>query len=230
MPLIGGCGGLVGVYGTFGSVQAVVDAANLGWPGIGDVAGLGTPASPYVASTGEDQYVQTAYSQIGDRFWWLSFWTVSWPASGDTFYNAGYQGGRVAAQTIDATLGTFIPRFVVLDPEGYNSGATSASEWADFINGFADGVHSVDGALPVAFYSNQSDYTTYDLASIPISALIAVTPILDNSPFVSGGNVVGYITYYADCPAGSYVSQVESWGARWNTVQFSDSGVDCGPS
>ena len=230
MSLIGGCGGLVGVYGTFGSVQAVVDAVNLGWPGVGDIGGLGIPNTPYVTSQGEDQHVQDAYTQIGDRFWWLSFWTVSWPVSGDTFYNAGYQGGRVAAQTIDATLGTFIPRFVVLDPEGYNNRATNASQWADFINGFADGVHSVDGALPVAFYSNQSDYTTYDLASINISALIAVSPIRNNSPFVSGGNIVGYIAYTASCPVAPDVSQVESWGARWNTVQFQDNGADCGPS
>lgn len=229
MPLIGGCGGLVGVYGAFSTVQYVVTAANQGWPGVGDVGGLGSQSSPYAYSTGADQNVQTAYSQVGDVFWWLSFWTVSWPVTGDTFNNAGYQGGRVAANTIDGTLGTYIPRFVVLDPEGFNTPANTATEWSDFINGFASGVHSIDGSLPVAFYADESEYTTFDLASVEISALIAETPILNHTPSVSGGNIVGYIAYDAACPAAPYVSQVESWGARWNTVQFADSAPDCGP-
>lgn len=229
MPLIGGCGGLVGVYGSFSAVQTVVNAVDLGWPGVGDVGGLGLQSTPYAYSTGEDQNVQTAYSQVGDKFWWLSFWTVSWPAEGDTFSNAGYQGGKVAGTTINGTLGGFIPRFVVLDPEGFNTRANTAEEWAEFINGFASGVHAMNGSLAVAFYSDESDYSTFNLASIDMSALIAETPILGHTPGVSGGNIVGYIAYHAACSAAPYVSQVESWGARWNTVQFSDSGVDCGP-
>ncbi len=218
----------IGAYATFSSSADVVNAVNQGWPGIGDVAGLGTPSSPYTVSQGEDQYVHDAYTQLGNRFWWLSFWTVSWPASGDTYYNAGYQGGRVAAQTIDTTNPTYLPTYVVLDPEGYNTKASTASQWADFINGFVQGVQSIDTRLPTAVYVGQSDYQNYNIGSLNVPVLLAVDFTDPGSP-ISGPNVQGYVAYYATCPADSYMNRAAGWGGRINTIQFSGSGVPCGP-
>ena len=65
--------------------------------------------------------------------------------------------------------------------------------------------------------------------SLPIPIFPAVSPILGNSPFVLGAGVTGYVAYYAACPAQSYVNQMNGWGGAYNTLQFTDSGVDCGP-
>jgi len=236
MPLIGCFDGLVAVYASFGSTAAVVNAVNLGWKGIADVGGIGTSAAPYTVAVkpdgvhSTDQLVQSAYSQIGDKFGWLSYWTVSWPSTGDTFYNAGHLGGQVAAQTVQNTLGNFQPAYIILDPEGFNTPASNPGQWADFINGFADGVISINAAFRPAFYCGQSDYQTYNLSAINHPAFIAITPILGTNPFVSGSNITGFAAYYAACPSGAYVNQVITWHARWNSVQFNGSGVPCGPS
>jgi len=95
---------------------------------------------------------------------------------------------------------------------------------------------SVDGALHPGFYADQSQYATYNLSNIGLPAFIAVSPIQGNEPFAPGGgfgrpgaNVTGYIAYFGGCPAVADENTVRGWGAPYNTVQFSDSGVDCGP-
>ncbi|TDY49580.1 hypothetical protein C7445_10491 [Alicyclobacillus sacchari] len=221
----------VGVYASFTTEAEVMTALQQGWPGIGVTAALGTQTSPYTHTLANqpDVLVAKALAASGSHAWWLSFWTVSWPQSGTTFYQAGYEGGVYAAQQIAKYPGSRRPNFVILDPEGYNSPATTAADFQSFINGFAAGVQSVNSELQVAFYANQWQYSTYQLAKLDIPAFIAIAPIAGNKPEVSGSNIKGYIAYYASCPAASYVAQVKLWGGLYNTVQFPDSGVDCSP-
>jgi len=223
--------GNVGVYASFSSTSDVTRAISLGWPGVGSTAGLGTQASPYTAelSTRPDLAVSNALNQTDGNVWWLSFWTVSWPAGGDTFYAAGQVAGRYAAEKITGLGGKYIPNYVVIDPEGYNTPASTAAEWGEFLHGWSDGVTGVNASLKPAFYCNQAQYVQFDLANVNYPAFVAVSPIQGNKPFVSGANIHGFVAYYATCPTTADVDQVRSWGGALNTVQFRDSGVDCGP-
>lgn len=221
----------VGIYASFRSTSEVLRALQLGWKGIGVTGGLGTPHSPYtmVLSNHPDEAISVALDQSNGDVWWLSFWTVSWPSASDSFHAAGHAGGTYVASQITSLRGKYVPNFVVLDPEGYNTPARTRTEWADFIRGFVEGMYAVNPNLKAAFYCNQSQYQTYGLESLPYEAFIAVAPINGNRPFVKGSNIVGYIAYTAKCPATTSVEQVKSWGGRFNTVQFGDSGVDCAP-
>ena len=228
---VGGVSGGVGVYAGFGSETDVTTAFHLGWKGVAATGALGTASSPYTQETGAhpDQNISRALNSTSGGVFWLSFWTVSWPVSGDTYYNAGFQAGKYAANTITGYRGKYVPNYMIIDPEGYNAPASTSAEWSDWINGWVEGIASVDTGLKAGFYVNQSQYATYGLQAINAPAFIAVSPIGGNTPSVSGGNVAGYIAYYAFCPAGTYVQNMANWGAKFNTVQFSDSAVDCGP-
>jgi hypothetical protein len=221
----------VGVYGGYGTTSLARSAMLDGWPVIGDAAALGTPTSPYTAelSSNPDGNVIAGMQGTGLYPTWMSFWTVSWPAPGDTFYNAGYQGGRQAASTLDAKSSSVSPTYVILDPEGYNTPASTSTQWQDFINGWSQGVRSVNNNLTPAFYANQSQFSEFGLSSLSLPGFVAVSPILGVVPSVRGNNVYGYIAYTAACPAVSYESSILNWGGTFNTLQFSDSGVDCGP-
>lgn len=223
--------GNVGVYASFQNVSDVTHAISLGWPGVGVTGGLGTQTSPYTSelSSAPDKAVSSALNQTSGNVWWLSFWTVSWPAGADTFYDAGHAAGQYVAEKIMSYGGKYIPNYVIIDPEGYNTPASTATEWGEFIHGWSDSVTAVSSSLKPAFYVNQSQYVQYDLASVNLPAFIAVSPIQGNKPFVAGTNIHGYIAYYATCPATADVDQVRSYGGALNTVQFRDSGVDCGP-
>jgi hypothetical protein len=237
---IEGCGdALVGLYFNLRSASDVVNAVNQGWGGVADPGGAGSTSPPYtVANRGsdgntQDQYVQNAYAQVGNRFWWMSFWTCDWPnQSLDTFSSAGQKAGAAAATAVQATFGAYKPVYLVADlgEGGGNPPPTSSTQFIDYINGFVSGAASVNGLIRAGFYTNQSSYQSFSLGSILVPAFIAVSPILNNAPGVTGPNIHGFIAYYAGCPAGQYVNQVKGWHARWNTVQFSDSAFDCGPS
>ncbi|WAH35834.1 hypothetical protein [Alicyclobacillus dauci] len=222
----------VGVYASISTLAEAERALQLKWPGIGVTTALGTPQSPYtsVLPSHPDSLVAQALERVNSSAWWLSFWTVSWPSSGVTFHQAGYDAGQYAATQIDALPGTRRPDYVILDPEGYNQPAQTAQQFHDFVNGFAAGVTSINSTLKSGFYCNQSQYATYQLASVNLPAFVAIAPITGNHPMVSGHNITGYIAYYASCPSTSEINQVKSWGALYNAVQFRDSGVDCGPA
>jgi hypothetical protein len=222
----------VGVYATFSSKADAMRAIRLGWNGLGATAALGTKTSPYTAvlPAHPDRNIAEALAETNADVFCLSFWTVSWPAASDSFYNAGHQAGRYAANYFGELQAKYIPNYVILDPEGYNRPAETPQEWRDFIEGWANGIQGGHRPLKPAFYCNQSQYETYELSSIPFPAFVAIAPILGNQPYVKGNNIEGYIAYYARCPVRDEIAQVKRWGARYNTVQFLDCGVDCGPS
>ncbi|WP_062308654.1 hypothetical protein [Alicyclobacillus sendaiensis] len=222
----------VGLYAAFATEQEVLRAFQQGWPGVATTAGLGTKTAPYtrVIASQPDVNIARAFAATHHSAWWLSFWTVSWPQAGTTFYEAGYAAGAYAASQVEAYPGSRRPDFVILDPEGYNNPASTAAEFQSFIQGFVAGVKSVSARLRPAFYVNQWQYVTYDLQAVALPCFIAIAPIEGNRPMVNGTNIRGYIAYYAGCPAASYVNQVKTWGGLYNTVQFRDSGVDCPPA
>jgi len=138
-------------------------------------------------------------------------------------------------------------------------GPPDQTSWDQFLQGWAAGVTSVDGSLNPGFYANQGEYYSENLASIGMPAFVAVSPIIcnyagasncsgaantPNRPFSTaeglgspGNNITGYIEYgdfganppQPNCPAAPYESAILNWGAPYNTLQFPDSGVDCGP-
>lgn len=225
-------GSSVGVYASVSSLQDALHAIQLNWPGISATNALGTVQSPFtqVLSSKPDHAIAQAIEQTNSSIWWMSFWTVSWPESGTSFYQAGYDAGQYAANEISAYPGSRRPDYVVIDPEGYNTPAQTPTEFQDFIHGFASGLRSNNHSLQPAFYANQSQYSSFQLGSLQYPAFIAIAPIQGTQPSVTGGNIKGYIAYYASCPVNSDVTQVQSWGGSYNTVQFRDSGVDCGPA
>jgi hypothetical protein len=61
---------------------------------------------------------------------WLSFWTVSGPAAGDTWYHAGSAAGAAALDGYSVK-----PSFGVLDAEGYIGAPGNSEEWSEFLTG-----------------------------------------------------------------------------------------------
>lgn len=223
---------VVGVYASFTSVAEVNNALAVGWKGVASTDGLGTIATPYSAElTGRpDNIISQALTVATQTVFWLSFWTVSWPAANDTFYNAGNVAGKYVAGRLTANNGKYLPNYVILDPEGYNTPATTAAEWDEFIQGWAEGITSLNSKLKPAFYCNQSQYSDYNLSTVNNPAFVAISPIQGNQPMVAGSNIEGYIAYYGSCPVAVDIAKVASWGAKYNTIQFPDSGIDCGPN
>ena len=105
-----------------------------GWPIIGVTGGLGTAGAPWVQTTATASIPFSPDFQTGlviqkstKRTTWLSFWTVSGPATSEsvapaTYQAHGYAAGVAVAKQIDQ-YGSFglnlKPDWVILDPEGY---------------------------------------------------------------------------------------------------------------
>lgn len=204
----------VGVYADFTSAALVQRALQLGWQGISATGALGTRSRPYTAElpTHPDANIAQVLSQTDGTTWWLSFWTVSWPADGDSFYEGGFHAGKYAASCLTSLKGKYLPTYVVIDPEGYNTPAHTSAEWTEWLHGWAQGITSVNAQLKPAFYCNQNQYETYNLSSVKIPAFVAVSPIDGNKPYVEGANIEGFAAYYAGCPVAGDISQVKSWG------------------
>lgn len=233
----------VGLYATFLTSQAIADAVNKsGWPGIGAVAAQGSTSYPYTEPhvyNGQtmDEIVEAAYSQA--NFWWLDYWTVSGPSSSATdseWQSAGHAAGVKAAQTIMSAVNApnslgFVPAYVVIDLEGEVVPST-AGQFTSIVKGWAAGIQSVTSQLSPALYSDQYQWSSYNLNSLNVPGIVAVSPIAGNKPYASGGNIFGYGGYYGSCSNGSAsddVSTIQSWGKNLNTLQFSGSGNNCGP-
>lgn len=242
----------VGVYGLdpgSGTTQAIED----NWPIVGDTGALGTQTSPYTGlnmaadfQTGQD------IAASGERVTWLSFWTVSGPVAANPdgsacytstcYYNDAYAAGRFVATTIDSYKGQGLPLkpdWVIIDPEGFpdnhsgldsGPGATTAT-WSSFLTGWAQGIAAVDPSLQAAFYADQYEYNTFDLAAIQLPAFVALAfpspQYILNPPTT---NVAGFVAFGATCPASSEEQTLENapWGGTYNTLQFSGSQY-CAP-
>jgi hypothetical protein len=230
----------VGVYGP-SSLQALSTAVNQGWSEIGETGGLGTTQSPYTSAlvSSPDLAAAEAVSAANHPVTWLSFWTVSAPLANDTWYSDGHSAGQYVAAYLDSVNSRVKPAFVILDPEGYpndepNFYPGDSSDWASWVQGWSDGILSVDRSLTPALYVDQYQYSAFAISSLRLPVFVAISPILGNYPgngisFTPSANVDGYSAYTAGCPAGSYETTMQSWGGSYNTMQFGDSGSDCSP-
>jgi hypothetical protein len=235
----GGGGPVTGVYASFGSSSQVSNAGSLGWQLIADTSGLGQNASPYTHGTGQDSTIVQGCKQGNCSFTWVSFWTVSSPAPGDTWYNDGKAAAAAAANELKQAAGStgLYPAYVILDPEGTRTpvapGPNDFSHWADWYNGWTDGINASGIGSAPGLYVDESQYKGNQMSQFALKPIfVAETPIQNWTPTVTNTNVTGYIAYYAVCRSGSDnldVNRVTGWGKSVNTVQFSDSGVDCAP-
>ncbi|MFZ0768029.1 MAG: hypothetical protein WAM64_02275, partial [Acidimicrobiales bacterium] len=247
----------VGVYAipTAKWSQAITD----GWPIISETGGLGTRSAPWVGFTNTTNVDESPDFLLGQaiynshrRVTWLSFWTVSGPLAGQplttaNFYAHGYAAGQWVATQIDTyrSLGVGLkPDWVILDPEGYpddHSGldapagasnatlAIYATYWAAMLQGWQQGINSIDPSLNAAVYAAQSEYRNYQLSSLNMPVFVALA-FSDDGPTpvvgASGSNVRGFISFGAVCtPASTLANEASTllnppWGGQFNTLQF----------
>jgi hypothetical protein len=241
----------VGLYGLSpgaSTSQAIED----NWPIIGDTGALGTQSAPYTGfNLGADLTTGQDIAASGKRVTWLSFWTVSGPASSnsdgsacftsDCYYSDGYGAGQYVATTIDSYRSSGLglkPDWVILDPEGYpdnhsgldnGAGATSAN-WSSLLTGWANGLASVDPALHPGFYADQFEYNTFDLAAIQLPAFVAIAFPGPVNVLQNPTNVAGFIAFGASCPATGEEQTLTGagWSGAYNTLQFAGAQY-CGP-
>jgi hypothetical protein len=183
------------------NATAIVDK----WPSIGITGALGTSGTPWVATKSslsairysQDFLVGKAIADSHMRTTWLSFWTVSGPASGEavdvpTYYKHGLVSGKAVATQIDTyrSLGLGLkPDWVIIDPEGYPDyhscldGTNSLAPWcppwnpklwAAYANGWAAGLAAIDPTLHAGIYASQNEYKNGGLASLSMPVFLAV--------------------------------------------------------
>jgi hypothetical protein len=186
------------------------------------------------------------YTSGGSQVWSSNSGTNLTANPGD-FYHTGYVAGQYAARQIDGYGLAIKPTFEILDPEGYpdaHSGLDTgnASDWQQMMQGWQDGLRSVDGAMNPAFYATQSEYRQFNLASINQPFFVAVAFGSDGGSGivppvrlsgVNGSNIVGVSAFYSgvtkavQCATVSQAANaIANWGYRYNTLQF-DGGLRC---
>jgi len=250
----------VGVYAIPSSDWSA--AISNGWPILSGTGGLGTQASPWVGftsatavATSPDFLLGQAIYNSHKRVTWLSFWTVSGPLAGQpqtttNYYSHGFAAGAWVATQIDQYRGLGVglkPDWVIFDPEGYPnnssnlvappgaSGATLAlyaTYWTAMLQGWSQGIASVDPSLNAGLYANQSEYRNYNLAAQPLPVFEAVA-FGGSGPTTisgaSGSNIRGYIAFSAVCtPTSTLASEMSTllnppWSGQFNTLQFNAS-------
>jgi hypothetical protein len=253
--------GTVGVYAYPSPGRALSD----GWPIIGVTGAIGTCSSPWTGlgftpHNSNDEQTGFAIQNSGRQVPWMSYWTVSGPTnkkckkskdqSPAAFYKVANEGAIWVAHQIDAYANDGLgikPSAVILDDEGYpdlHSGFASVSpsmapQFAAYVQGWVDGLASVDPSLSPGVYVPQSEYLAFHVKQLSIPTYIAVawggsTPP-HRLPGVDGSNIKGFIAFFVNSnPAQECalshgaVALLSSWGAPWNTLQF-DAGVACKP-
>ncbi len=182
----------------------------------------------------------------GGRATWATGTSVPFTGTPQTFHDIGYTAGQQVAHWIDGYGLAIKPNFVTLDPEGYpdnHSGldAAGSAQWAAMMQGWSDGIRSIDGSLTPAFYATQSEYLQFNLASINMPFFLAVAFGGDGNGIVpprrlsgvNGANIRGVVAFYYG-PSGAIqcatvrqaAANIASWGYPNNTLQFNP-GLAC---
>ena len=243
-------------------------AITSGWPIISETGGLGTQSAPWVGYTGgatvatsPDYLMGQAIYNSHKRVTWLSFWTVSGPLAGQpqtttNYYNHGFAAGAWVATQIDQyrTLGVGLtPDWVIFDPEGYPNNSSNlvaptgasnatlalyATYWTAMLQGWTQGIASIDPSLNAGLYANQSEYRNYPLAAQPLPVFEAVA-LSGGGPTAitgsSGSNIRGYIAFSAVCnPPSTLATEMSTlvnppWSGQFNTLQFNSNSY-CPPA
>ncbi len=176
-----------------------------------------------------DFQVAKAISDSHRNVAWISFWTVSGPIPNSTpadpqtnsnYYHHGYMAGRTVAALIDLYRAQGVgvkPNWVVFDPEGWpdaHSGldtttggpaatAKFAAFWQNMLQGWVDGLASVDATLHPGVYANQGEYTKYHLSTLTI-------PVFPAIAFGDGTQIVARSTLSAAVAVGATSIQIGS--------------------
>jgi hypothetical protein len=109
------------------------------------------------------------------------------------------------------------PNWVVFDPEGWpdahsgldtTTGGPAATAkftafWQNMLNGWVDGLASVDASLTPGVYANQGEYTKYHLSSLTI-------PVFPAIAFGNGTQIVARGTLTAPVSAGATSIQIST--------------------
>ncbi|MCU1364042.1 MAG: hypothetical protein JWM55_1870 [Acidimicrobiaceae bacterium] len=256
----------VGVYAIPSAkwTQAITDGwpiiSETGGLGTRSAPWVGFTGSTTPVNQSPDFLLGQAIYNSHKRVTWLSFWTVSGPLAGQpltiaNFYSHGFAAGQWVATQIDSyrALGVGLtPDWVILDPEGYpdnHSGldapggastatlATYATYWTAMLQGWQQGLDSIDPSLNAAVYAAQSEYRNYQLSTLAMPVFVALA-FGGNGPVpvsgATGTNVRGFISFGAACtPATTLANEATTlknppWGGQFNTLQF-NSGVYCSP-
>jgi len=177
---------------------------------------------------------------------WSTGTSVPKTGTPENYRDIGYVAGQTVARAIDGYGLRIKPNFVTLDPEGYpdsHSGLDAAgpAQWTAMMQGWSDGIKSIDGGLTPAFYATQSEYLAYNLRSINLPFFLAVAFGGDNTTLipprrlsgVDGSNIQGVVAFYYGPSDGlqcatvkSATATIASWGYRYNTLQFNP-GLAC---
>lgn len=126
----------------------------------------------------------------------------------------------------------YLPQYVVIDLEGAIP-PTNSSQFRTLVQGWVSGINTgSSGELTAALYANQYQWNSYDLNTLNVPGFVAISPISSsNPPSATGSNIPGFNGYYGTCVNGNCngdVTVLNSFGET-NSIQFSDSGDDCGP-
>ena len=256
----------VGVYAIPSAkwTQAISDGwpiiSETGGLGTRSAPWVGFTGATTTVSESPDFLMGQAIYNSHKRVTWLSFWTVSGPLAGQplttsNFYSHGFAAGQWVATQIDSyrALGVGIkPDWVIFDPEGYpdnHSGldapagasnatlAVYATYWTAMLQGWQQGLDSIDPSLNAAVYAAQSEYRNYQLSTLSMPVFVALAfggsgPVPVTG--ATGSNVRGFISFDAACtPATTLASEANTlenppWGGQFNTLQF-NAGVYCSP-
>ena len=106
------------------------------------------------------------------------------------------------------------------------------------LNGWVQGIASIDSTLNAGVYASQSEYANYKLVNESLPVFMAVA-FAGNGPTqvagASGTNIRGYIAFDAVCTPTSTLKRQEAtlsnppWSGQFNTLQF-NAGVYCPPA
>jgi hypothetical protein len=224
------------------------------------------PPDEYVGQTIQSSHVRTTWLS----FWTVSgpgtppssaCKAEKGPFTQKTYYEHGYLAGAAVAAEIDTYRASGVglkPDWVIFDPEGYpdnHSGLwgptapaaklnQSVLDWYSILQGWRDGIASVDPALKAGLYANQYEYETYRLAGQPLPTFIAgafaqavvkgVKQLVVPTRTAFGSNIRGYVMYNTFNPTCSQVNNERlllagsPWNGAYNTVQ-TPAGTYCPP-
>jgi len=217
------------------------------------------------STPGPDEYVGQTIQASHLRVTWLSFWTVSGPGTVPsgcapekkpitraTFYQHGFAAGKWVATQIDAYRADGLaikPDWVLFDPEGYpdnHSGlwgptsppsalARSVADYAAILQGWRNGIASVDTSLKAGFYANQYEFMTYQLHNLALPAFIAgsfsKTPgskqLVAPTRTAFGPNIRGFVMYNSgftptcvEVTNERLILTEAPWNGDYNTIQM----------
>jgi hypothetical protein len=224
---------------------------------------LPTPPSSTPPDESVGQVIQASHQRVTWLSFWTVSGPGTTPSSScsaekgpyttRTYYLHGYAAGQFVAAQIDAYRASGLglkPDWVLYDPEGYpdnHSGlwgptrppaklAQSVANWFATLDGWRNGLASVDPSLKAGVYANQYEYMTYELYKQPLPAFVAgafAQVTVKGKPQLQvprrtafGSNIRGFVMFNSFSPTCAQVTNerllltAPPWRGDYNTVQI----------